>query len=76
MKIKITCPCGAAFEIKSGAQHPKEISCPNCGKQLPDNASCDLLKMFEAFHSLDSKLLFRDTEDFNSQYSFEISHNI
>lgn len=76
MKVKITCSCGAAFEIKTGTPHPKEILCSNCGKQLPDNASSDLLKMFEAFKALEDKLLHGESGNLCDQYSLEISHNI
>lgn len=76
MKVKITCSCGAALEVKNGVQHPKEISCPNCGNPLPDNASSDLLKMFETFKSLNEKLLHPKSGNLDDQYSLEISHNL
>ena len=76
MKVKITCSCGASFDIKDGIQHPKEICCPNCGKQLPDNASSDLLKMFDAFKSLQDKLVYFSPGSLDDPYSLEISHNI
>ncbi|MCM1219401.1 MAG: hypothetical protein NC548_33395 [Lachnospiraceae bacterium] len=75
MKIKIKCPCHATFEIRTGIQHPDEITCPNCGKPLPDNASSDLLKMFESFQSLHDKLVYRSSAELDTQYSYEISSN-
>lgn len=76
MKVKITCPCGASFDIKSGIQHPNEISCPNCGHLLPDNASSDLLKMLDTFKSLENKLVHWELKGLDEPYSLEISHNI
>lgn len=75
MKMRITCSCGASFEITNSPSHPQEISCPNCGKPLPDNASSDLLKVFEAFKSLEKKLLHPEGRYTNEQYSIEISHH-
>lgn len=56
MIVKITCACNATFEIKDGSRHPKIITCPNCGRSLPDNASNDLLAALEAFSIFDAKL--------------------
>lgn len=76
MKVKITCPCSASFDIKSGVHHPTEITCPNCGKPLPENASSDLLKMFDAFKSLENKLIHWELGGLDEPYSLEISYNI
>lgn len=76
MKVKLTCPCGASFEITDDHEHPKEISCPNCGLPLPDNASSDLLKMFEAFSSIKQKLVYHNNLDsINDQYKIKITHS-
>jgi hypothetical protein len=75
MNVKIICSCRASFEIKDNVNHPKEISCPNCGQPLPDNASTDLLKMFEAFSTLQNKLLHPQSGYTNEQYSIEINHH-
>jgi len=56
MLVKINCVCHAWFEIKNGARHPENIVCPNCGRELPNNASHDLLNAMSSFEIFESKL--------------------
>lgn len=70
MKVKITCTCTATFEIKDGSMHPEEISCPNCGKPLPNGAYTDLLSAMSSFDIFESKLT-ADSDRYGISYSRE-----
>lgn len=56
MVVKITCACNATFEIKDGVRHPATITCPNCGRPLPDNATNDLFTALNSFSLFEAKL--------------------
>lgn len=67
MVVKIVCACNASFEIKNGSRHPEVITCPNCGRPLPNDASKDL------FHALESFSLFQSKLDDTGRYEITIS---
>lgn len=56
MIIRITCACNAAFENKNGNRHPDIVTCPNCGRSLPDNATNDLFTALNSFSLFEAKL--------------------
>lgn len=60
MVVKIVCVFNASFEIKEGVRHPEDVSCPNCGRVLPDNASQDLFTALNSFALFETKLGYKE----------------
>lgn len=56
MVIKITCKCGASFEITHQEQHPRMITCPNCGTRLSEKLSEDLPFITKLFDECKAEL--------------------
>lgn len=70
MKIKITCPCKATFEVNGKFENHPRMACPNCGKCLPTESISALSNLVDDF-----KMLTTSLSRENQQYSIKISHH-
>lgn len=71
MKIKITCPCSATFEVNENCRnHPRRGYCPNCGRELPPEAKAYLIDLIESFKGLNSIL-----DNSEEPYKIKILHH-
>lgn len=56
MKVKITCQCGASFELISNSRNKGDYVCPNCLRPLPSDASKELHALFDNYEVFSAKL--------------------
>lgn len=53
MKIKLSCICGASFELDGNFLNAKQLICPNCGKVFPEKSFSGVQSMLKGCKDLD-----------------------
>lgn len=60
MKIKLSCICGASFELDKTFLNAKGLICPNCGKAYPEKLFSGVQSMLKGSKDLEEAFAEED----------------